>query len=38
MVPVEVGDPELRAGLEQVREQITGLGNRARNLLRTFGR
>jgi hypothetical protein len=38
MVPVEVGDPELRAGLEQVREQITGLGNRARNLLRTLGR
>jgi len=38
MVPVEVGDPELRAGLEQVREQITGLGGRARNLLRTLGR
>ncbi len=38
MVPVEVGDAELRAGLEQVREQITGLGNRARNLLRTLGR
>jgi hypothetical protein len=38
MVPVEVGDAELRAGLEQVREQITGLANRARNLLRTLGR
>jgi hypothetical protein len=38
MVPVEVGDAELRAGLEQVREQISGLGGRSRNLLRTLGR
>jgi hypothetical protein len=38
MVPVEIGDPELRAGLEQVREQIGGLGGRSRELLRTLGR
>ena len=38
MLPVEVGDAELRAGLEQVREQISGLGGRSRNLLRTLGR
>ena len=38
LMPVEVGDPQLRAGLEQVREQISGLGGRARNLLRTLGR
>ena len=38
MVPVEIGDPELRAGLEQVREQIGGLGSRSRELLRTLGR
>ena len=38
MLPIEVGDAELRAGLEQVREQITGLGGRSRNLLRTLGR
>ena len=38
MLPIEVGDAELRAGLEQVREQISGLGGRSRNLLRTLGR
>jgi hypothetical protein len=38
MVPVEVGDPELRAGLEQVRGQIGGLSGRSRELLRTLGR
>jgi hypothetical protein len=38
MRPVEVGDPELRAGLSEVRELIGELPNRARELLRTFGR
>jgi len=38
MLPVEVGDPQLRAGLEQVRELIGGMPGRARELLRTLGR
>jgi hypothetical protein len=38
MRPVEVGDPELRAGLAEVRELVADLGERARLLLRTFGR
>lgn len=38
MLPVEVGDRELRVDLEQVRELIAGLSGRARELLRTFGR
>lgn len=38
MLPVEVGDPELRAGLEQVRELVGGVPGRARELLRTLGR
>jgi hypothetical protein len=38
MLPVEVGDAQLRAGLGQVREQIDGLGARARELVRTIGR
>jgi hypothetical protein len=38
MLPVEVGDAELRAGLEQVRSQIGDLGARIRQTLRTFGR
>jgi hypothetical protein len=38
MVPVEVGDAELRAGLEQVRGQIGALSGRSRELLRTLGR
>lgn len=38
MLPVEVGDVELRAGLEQVRELLGGLGARARELVRTLGR
>jgi hypothetical protein len=38
MLPVEVGDPELRAGLEQVRELLGGMPRRARELLRTLGR
>lgn len=38
LLPVEVGDPELRAGLEQIRELISGIGAHARELVRTFGR
>jgi hypothetical protein len=38
MRPVEVGDPELRAGLAEVRELIGTLPDRARELLRTLGR
>lgn len=38
MLPVEVGDPELRAGLEEVRELLGHLGARARELERTLGR
>jgi hypothetical protein len=38
MLPVEVGDPELRAELEQVRSLVSGIGTRARELERTLGR
>jgi hypothetical protein len=38
MMPVEVGDPELRAGLAQAREQIAPLPGRARELVRVLGR
>ena len=38
MLPVEVGDPELRAGLAEVRELVGDLGARAREFMRTFGR
>ena len=38
MLPVEVGDQELRADLEQIRSLIGGLGARARELERTLGR
>jgi hypothetical protein len=38
MLPIEVGDPELRAGLEDVRSRIGDLGARARELTRTLGR
>ena len=38
MLPVEVGDPELRAGLAQVRELLGGVESRARNFERTLGR
>jgi hypothetical protein len=38
MLPVEVGDQELRADLEQIRSLIGGLGARARELERTRGR
>jgi hypothetical protein len=38
MMPVEVGDPELRAGLAEVRELLGGVGGRAREFVRTLGR
>ncbi len=38
MLPVEVGDPELRGDLEQVRLLLDGLSTRAREIVRTFGR
>ncbi len=38
MLPVEVGDPELRAGLSEVRELVGGLRARARDVTRTLGR
>ena len=38
MLPVEYGDPELRAGLSDVRERIGGLPAQAREILRTLGR
>jgi hypothetical protein len=38
MRPVEVGDPELRAGLAEVRELVGDLRVRGREFLRTFGR
>lgn len=38
MLPVEVGDTEVRAGIGQVRELIGPLRGRARELLRILGR
>jgi hypothetical protein len=38
MMPIEVGDTELRAGLEQVRSAIGDLRARAHQIVRTFGR
>jgi hypothetical protein len=38
MMPVEVGDPELRAGLAEVRELLGAVRVRAREFLRTLGR
>ena len=38
MLPIEVGDAELRAGLQEVRELIGELRHQARELVRTFGR
>jgi hypothetical protein len=38
MLPVEVGDAPLRAGLEEVRRLIGDLRGRARELVRTLGR
>src|SRR3954453_23903456 len=38
MMPVEVGDPELRAGLAEVRELLGEVRARAREFTRTLGR
>jgi hypothetical protein len=38
MLPVEVGDEQLRAGLEQVRELIGSFPTRAHEIERTLGR
>jgi hypothetical protein len=38
MLPVEVGDPELRAALADLRELVGTLEVRARELVRTLGR
>jgi hypothetical protein len=38
MLPVEVGDVELRAGLAEVRELVGGVRSRARELVRRLGR
>jgi hypothetical protein len=38
MLPVEVGDPELRAGLAEVRELLGEVSGRAREFVRTLGR
>jgi hypothetical protein len=38
MLPVEVGDVELRSDLEHVRALLGGLSARAHQLVRTFGR
>jgi hypothetical protein len=37
-LPVEFGDPELRAGISEVRELIDPVAQRAREFTRTFGR
>ena len=38
LLPVEVGDPPLRAGLERVRVLLGEIGPRTRELTRTLGR
>jgi hypothetical protein len=38
MLPVEVGDAELRAGIAEVRGLLGGLRGQARELVRTLGR
>ncbi len=38
MLPVEVGDPEVRGDLSTVRELISGLPATAREIVRTLGR
>ena len=38
MLPVEVGDPELRAGIAELRELVGGTTRRAREVVRTIGR
>jgi len=38
MLPVDVGDAELRAGLAEVRTLLAGMPGRAHQLVRRFGR
>jgi hypothetical protein len=38
LLPVEVGDPALRAALAELRELVGGIALRARELVRTIGR
>lgn len=38
MLPVDVGDQALRAGLEQVRTLLDDIGRRTREITRTLGR
>jgi hypothetical protein len=38
MLPAEVGDPEVRAAIANVRELLGGVSRRARELERTLGR
>jgi hypothetical protein len=38
MAPVEVGDPELRGGLADVRTRLGELPSRAQELIRVLGR
>jgi hypothetical protein len=38
MLPVEYGDPELRAGVSEVRELLGSVPGRARDLVRVLGR
>lgn len=38
MLPIESGDPELRAGLTEVRELLAGQPGATRQFLRTLGR
>lgn len=38
MLPVEVGDEQLRAGLTETRELLSHFSGAARELMRTFGR
>ena len=38
MMPVDVGDSELRAGLTEIRTLLAELGQRARDIVRSVGR
>jgi hypothetical protein len=38
MMPVEVGDAELRAGMSEVRRQLSEVSSHARQFMRRFGR
>jgi len=38
MLPVEVGDPEVRNGLADLRQAVTAVGGQAEGFVRLFGR